>query len=108
MVRQYWICLRVLVVRAFCARHFSAVMATVYFTIGFDAVSDHMAIAMMAFRRQRVDSALETIKCVVFAVDDDLEGLFVFVPADFAACHGSPPQKSIQCSVDRRNASSRT
>jgi hypothetical protein len=66
---------------------FGAVGATVDCAVGFYAVADHAAIAVLAARCEGVDSALETVECVMIAVENDLEGLFVFVSANFAACH---------------------
>src|SRR3954467_7142659 len=78
---------------AFDAAHFSAVVAAVHLAAGFNAVTDDVAIAVVAFGRQRVDRALETVERVTFTLGDDLERFLVIVAADFAACHGSSPQE---------------
>jgi hypothetical protein len=84
------------------AARFGAVVAAVHLTVGFDAVADDVAIAVVAFGRQRVDRALETVKRVTYTIGDDLERFLVVVAADFAACHGRSPQKGV--SMNRQNA----
>jgi hypothetical protein len=68
-----------------------AVGAAVDCAVGLDAMADHAAIAVLAARREGVDRALETVERVVVTVENDLEGLFVFVSANFAACHDFSP-----------------
>jgi hypothetical protein len=55
------------------------------FAVGFDAVADHVAIAMGAFGRQCVDRTLETVEGMMFATSDNFESFVVFVTANFAA-----------------------
>src|SRR5262245_52461021 len=56
----------------------------------FDSVPDHAAAAMIADRRECMDSALEAVERVRASVDLDLERLVVLVAAGFALGHGSP------------------
>src|SRR4051794_2390003 len=95
------ICLSVLMMLVFDAAHFGAMVAAVHLAAGFDAVADDVAIAVMAFRRQRVDRALETVERVTFTLRDDLERFFVVVAAYFAACHGSSPHKRFVATRER-------
>ncbi len=52
-----------------------------------DAVSDDLAPAVLARRREGVNRALEAVERVRRALDSNLEGLVVVVSADLAARH---------------------
>jgi len=58
----------------------SALRAAEKCALRFDSVANNLAAAMLAFRRQRMNGALETIKVMRDAVYDDLERFIVFVP----------------------------
>jgi len=59
--------------------------------IRFDAMTDDAAAAMVAFGGQRVNRTFKAVERVDLAVYQDLEGLLVFVPANFAASHDQAP-----------------
>jgi hypothetical protein len=60
-----------------------------------DAVTDHLAAAVTAHGRQRLDRALEGVEDVRRAVHRDREGLVVVVPANFAdLLHDDPSPTS--------------
>jgi hypothetical protein len=66
-----------------------AVRAAIEFALRFHAVADDLAVAMLADRRERMDCAFEAVECVGWPLgEDNLEGLIVLVPADFAPWHG--------------------
>ena len=75
--------------------HLGAMAAAVDLAIRLDAVSDDATIAVIAFGRERVNRALETVERVVFTIGDDLEGFVVIIAANFAACYGSSPHKGV-------------
>jgi hypothetical protein len=64
-----------------------AVLAAKDLAIGLDAVPDHAAIAVMTFRRERVNRTLETVERVRVAIDYDFKCLRIIVSTNFAACH---------------------
>jgi hypothetical protein len=66
---------------------FGAMRAAVNRVVLFDAVTDDLAAAMGAGRRQRVDGALKRIERVRLAVHGDLERLVIIVAANFTL-HG--------------------
>src|SRR5262245_36786244 len=53
-----------------------------------DAVADHMRAAVRARRRQRLDGAFEAVERMACAVQGNLKGLVVVVPAGLASSHG--------------------
>jgi hypothetical protein len=56
-------------------------------SVRFNAVSHNCAVAMWANRRQRVYRAFETVKRVVFSVDDYFKRLVIFIFTNFAFSH---------------------
>jgi hypothetical protein len=56
-------------------------------SVSFDPVPDDPAIAMRTYGRQRVDRALEAVKCVALAAHDHVKRLIVFILANFAFSH---------------------
>ena len=68
-------------------RLFRAVRAAEKLSIRLRAVSDHLAAAVRARRRQRVDGAFKAVEPVRLAGDGDLNRLVVIVPASFACIH---------------------
>jgi hypothetical protein len=63
------------------------VHATEDLSIRFNAVSDNAAVAMRAYRRQRVYRALEAVEGVVLPCNDDVERLVIFISTNFAFSH---------------------
>jgi hypothetical protein len=57
-------------------------------------VSDHLAMAVFADRRNGLDSTLEAVKRMLRASRYEFETLVVVVAANFAFSHGISPQKS--------------
>src|SRR5688500_305084 len=57
------------------------------FAIGFHAVANDLAMAVAAFRSERVNRALEAVEGVGCVVLDYLERLVIVVPADFTSRH---------------------
>ena len=55
-----------------------------------DAMANHSALAMLANRRNRLNSTLEAVKCMPRSGGDQLESLVVFVAANFASGHLAP------------------
>src|SRR6266567_5439463 len=53
----------------------------------FNTMSDHLAFAMFANGRHRMDCAFETVERVPCSRRFDCKSLVIFVPADFALCH---------------------
>jgi hypothetical protein len=53
-------------------------------------MADYFAAAMLAFRRERVNSAFKTIEVVRNAIHHDLDSLVIFVAATFA-CRAAMP-----------------
>ena len=68
-----------------------AVGAAVHRAPRFDPMSDDPAMAMCAFRRQRMNRAFETVESVRPSRPDDLKGLVVIVPAYVTLRHVGPP-----------------
>src|SRR5688572_11448693 len=67
-----------------------AVCTAVETPVGFDAVPDDAAFAVIARGREHVDGTLEAVKDISDAfARTDLEGLVVGVAAKFAGCHES-------------------
>src|SRR2546421_10605520 len=64
-----------------------AMGATIEILAGLDPMSDDFAPAMLAFGSQRVDCALEAVKIMGDAVDDDFQRFIVFVSTNFALSH---------------------
>jgi hypothetical protein len=56
-------------------------------SVGFHTVPDHPAVTVRANWRQRVDRALEAIKCVVLSGNDHLKRLVIVIFANFAFSH---------------------
>jgi hypothetical protein len=56
-------------------------------SVSFDPVPDDPATAMRTYGCQRVDRALEAVKRVALAANDDFKRLVVFVLANFACSH---------------------
>jgi hypothetical protein len=54
---------------------------------GLDTVTDDLASAVIADRRQLVDGALKAIKRMGVARRNDLEGQVIVVAADFTSSH---------------------
>jgi hypothetical protein len=65
---------------------------------GFHTVADNLAAAMIAFRRNYLNRALEAIKDMRFALRRDLEGFIVIVSAQFTFRHTfiSPPKTMLR------------
>lgn len=53
---------------------------------------DDLATAVIAYRRELMNSAFKAVEDVIVACFDNLEGLIVIVPADFALCHWFAPR----------------
>jgi hypothetical protein len=66
---------------------FGAMSAAIDLAICFHAVTDHVAVTMGTFRRERVDRALEAIERMAFAASDNFKGFFVIVAANFTNGH---------------------
>ena len=64
-----------------------AMGAAIIAPAAFHAVADDFAPAMFTFRGQRMDRAFKAIKVPGDAIDEHLDGLIVFVPADFTFVH---------------------
>ena len=64
-----------------------AIDAAINFSVLFDTVPDHAAIAMRTMRRQRVNRAFKAVERVMFPFYHHLERLVVFVFANFACSH---------------------
>jgi len=62
--------------------------AAVEMAVDFYAVSDDFASTVLADWSHSVDGAFEAVEYVVHLCRDDLEGLVVFVAADFTPGHG--------------------
>lgn len=62
--------------------------ATIKVFSNLDAVPDNPAIAMLTDRREHVDRTFEGVERVCLAVEDDIKGTFVSIPAVFARFHG--------------------
>jgi hypothetical protein len=79
----------VVLVPALDAGRLSAVSTAVDLAFDLNAVADHMAIAVVALRRQCVNRALKAVKNVLslLTVDRDFKRFFVFISTNFAACH---------------------
>ena len=56
-------------------------------TAGFHAVSDDLAAAMIAFRRNHLDRALEAIEDMGLTLRRDLKGFVIIVSAVFTFSH---------------------
>src|SRR5688500_17969624 len=77
-----------------------AVNAVFFGTVGaaeddavlFDAVSDDLAVAMLAVWSEHMDGTLERVEDVHLPRHRDREGLVVFIAAVFARGHGFSPQ----------------
>jgi len=67
-----------------------AVGAAEHRSVGFDAVTDDRASAVLTARRQGMDRALERVERVLLASGHDLERLVVLVSADLAGRHRGP------------------
>jgi hypothetical protein len=65
--------------------------ATKHRPIGFDAVPNYSAIAVLAVWRQGVNCTFKAIERVAFARDRDLERFVVVIPTNFAAAHRVTP-----------------
>jgi len=61
--------------------------ATKEFSTSFGPMADDLAAAMVASRRQGMDSAFEAIEIMGDAIHDHFKSLVVFVPANFAFSH---------------------
>src|SRR5215210_30775 len=73
---------------AFRARHARAVGTAVKRAVRLDAVSDHLDVAVLADRGERVDRTLEAVEGVrVLAGHAYLKGLVVLISTDFALGH---------------------
>src|SRR5436190_199617 len=71
------------------ARLLGAAGAAKHHPVGFDAVTDDLATAVRAVRRQRVDGALEGVEGMRVAGHRYCEGLVVLVAAHFTLFHDS-------------------
>src|ERR1043166_4118862 len=69
------------------AGHSRAIRATVERSLCLYAVSDDLATAMFAERREPVNRTFETVKRVTRTGGDDVEGQMIVVAAHFAFCH---------------------
>jgi hypothetical protein len=70
-----------------------AMRTAINFAVHLDTVSDDVAIAMGALRRQCVYSAFKAVECVALAVGDDFKRFVVVVAANFTNGHGYAPEK---------------
>jgi hypothetical protein len=73
-----------------------AVCAAIHLLICLDAVSDHCAPAVGAPRCELVNGALEAVKRVPLAGNDNVKRLVIVVPACFASRHVFSPLFSTQ------------
>jgi hypothetical protein len=64
---------------------------------GLDAVTDNLAAAVRADRREAVDRALETIENVPVAGRNHLKGQVIIVAADLASRHRPIPPRFQNC-----------
>jgi hypothetical protein len=60
-----------------------AVSAAIKVPSTLDAMTDYFAVAMLTFRRKRVNSAFKTIEVARYAVMNNFQRLVVFVSANF-------------------------
>src|SRR5687768_9379581 len=72
-----------------------AIGAAEHAAVGFVPMADDLAAAMLAFRRQHVDGALETIEGVRSPCHSDFKALVVVVAAVVTLGHSSPPLTSV-------------
>jgi len=56
-----------------------------------NSMPDDLASAVIADRRQSMDSAFEAIKNVRFARRSHFEAFVILISTDFTLCHGSSP-----------------
>ena len=61
------------------------------FAIAFNTMPDNPAAAVVAFGRQGVNRAFETVEGMRFARHHYFEAFVVVVSADFALCHDPAP-----------------
>src|SRR5438067_1725854 len=74
------------------ARMFGAARAAEDHVVMLDAVTDHLAAAMRASRRERVDGTFERVEGVLAAFRRDSERLVVLITARITLRHGSSPE----------------
>src|ERR1043166_3206467 len=68
----------------------STVRATKKAAAGLNPVADDLAAAMLAFRRQGVNRAFETIEIMRDSRHHNLQRLVIFISANFASIHITP------------------
>lgn len=61
-----------------------AMRAAIHHAARFNAMADNAALAMAAFRGERVNGALEAVEVMGNSIYEDFERLVVFVAANFA------------------------
>jgi hypothetical protein len=71
-----------------------AMSAAIERALGFNAVTDDFAIAVLAFGSKRVDGAFETVKIMGLTLDSDFQRFVVIVSANFTFVHTIPPLDS--------------
>jgi hypothetical protein len=64
-----------------------AMRATIHGSLHFNAMANNFTMAMCAARGKGMNGALETIIKVAFPCHRYLEGLVIFIHADFATSH---------------------
>jgi hypothetical protein len=70
---------------------FSAMHAAEHLSMVFDAMAHDSTTAVIADRRQRMDSAFKAVKRVRFAGQRHLKSLIVIIPASITNWHVHPP-----------------
>ena len=61
----------------------------------FYTMADHLALAMLANWRNRLNGAFHTVERVPRPGGDQLEAFVIFVAANLASSHGLPPRVRI-------------
>jgi hypothetical protein len=69
----------------------STIGATIESFVSLDAVTDDLATAVIADRREFVDRTLETVKGMTRSGSDNFEGQVIVVAAHFTFCHCNSP-----------------
>jgi len=64
-----------------------AMDAAIDFPVGFHTVPHDPAIAVRAYRRERMDRAFKAIECVMLSGYDHFKRLVIFIFANFACSH---------------------
>src|SRR5262249_27976058 len=86
------------------AARLGAMGAAVVVAVGFDSVAHDLAVAVLAFGRERVNGALEAVEDVAAAGERHFEGFVVVVAANLADRHRRPPPDTRLVSASRARA----